>query len=110
MKPPPDLTSAITRHRTRIEKRLIRLLDQTGSGATLDDIKTIIFNEEQEVPFIVYVMQLSELFGDEVDADTVIPAIQDAWNYFPHRRFRGSCPAEQMLRHVPGLTPRDLRA
>jgi hypothetical protein len=102
--------SAIRRHRTRTEKRLIRLLDQAGSSATVDEIKRIIFSEEEDRPFIIYVIQLTELFGDNADHDAVIPAIQDAWNYFPHRRFGGSCPAEQMLRLVPGLTPRDLRA
>jgi len=97
----PDHTSAISRKRALIEKRLVRLLRQTGSDATLDDIKTLIFNEEEALPFIAYVMQLCELFGDEADDDAVIPAVQDAWNYFPHRRFGGLCPAEQMLRQVP---------
>jgi len=97
----------IEQHRRRIEKRLIRLLAQTGSTATIDDIKSIIFAEDGETPFIAYVVKLSEFFGDAEDA---IPVIQDTWNYFPHRRLPGSCPAAEMLRLVPHLNPRDLRA
>jgi hypothetical protein len=105
-----DIVSRVLRHRTLTERRLTRLLKQISSAATLEDIKAIIFDEDQEIPFIVYVMQLSELFGDDADADALIPTIQDAWNYFPHRRLGGSCPAELMLQRIPGLTPADLRA
>src|SRR5580658_4883784 len=97
----PDPTSAVTHHRTRIEKRLIRLLNQTGSAATLDDIKAIIFNEKEDRPFIAYLIQLSELFGDDADDDAAIRAIQDVWNYFRHSRLDGRCPAEIILQQVP---------
>ena len=105
-----DHNVAVRRHRARTEKKLTRLLTAAGSSATLDDIKSIIFEEDGDTPFIAYVMQLGELFGDEADDDAVIPAIQDAWNYFPHRRLGGSCPASRMLQLVPGLKPSDLRA
>jgi len=41
---------------------------------------------------------LIELFrAGEGDLDSVLPVIQDAWNYFPHRSLDGLCPAEVMV-------------
>lgn len=102
----------VAKQRARTEKRVQRLLTKTGSTATLDDIKTIIFNEEVETPFSAYLMKLMDLFDDpdERFIDEMLPVLQDAWNYFPHRRFNGSCPAAEMLRLAPGVKPRDLRA
>ena len=104
------ITPEITRHRARVEKTLARLLEETDSDATLAEIQHVIFNEDGERPFIAYVMHLVELFGSGADRhiDALIPAIQDAWNYFPHKRLAGSCPAALMLKHVPGLRPSDL--
>ena len=112
MRAPSDDTPAILRHRAHTEKRLRRLLEKTGSEATLDDIKVIIFNDDGERPFAEYVMYLTELFGvgGEVHIDALIPVIQDAWNFFPHRRFDGRCPAQLFLEQTPGLTPDDLLA
>jgi hypothetical protein len=28
----------------------------------------------------------------DLDTDAVMPLIQDAWNYFPHRSLEGKCP------------------
>ncbi|HTV26201.1 MAG TPA: hypothetical protein VMF32_00270 [Xanthobacteraceae bacterium] len=104
--------SEIAKQRARTEKRVKRLLSKTGSSATLDDIKTIIFNEVVEMAFSAYLMKLMDFFDDpdERYIDEMLPALQDAWNYFPHRRFNGSCPAAEMLRLAPGVKPRDLRA
>jgi hypothetical protein len=112
MKKARDHTPATERHRARIEKRLSDLLQQTGSEATLDDLKAIIFNDDGERPFAEYVMYLTELFGagGQVHIDALIPAIQDAWNFFPHRRLAGRCPAQLFLEQAPWLTPDDLCA
>jgi hypothetical protein len=103
---------AVMRHRTRIEKRLNRLIAQTASDTTLEDIQAVIFNEDGQLPFIVYVMHIAGLFRDDGDShiDALIPAIQDAWNYFPHSRLDGRCPTEMLLEKVPGLRPSDLRS
>jgi hypothetical protein len=108
---PRDAAAAISRHRARTEKRLARLLEEPDRDATLDQIKSAIFNEDGKRPFAEYVIYLIGLFGAEADnrTDDLIPVIQDAWNYFPHGRLHGSCPAEVILQHLPSLKPGDLR-
>jgi hypothetical protein len=82
-----DLAAVIDGHRSRIDQRIVGLLEKTGSTTTLDEIKAIIFNEDEGQPFIAYVMHIVDLFGTEGDRciNALVPAIQDAWNYFPHR-------------------------
>lgn len=102
----------ITTHRARTERRLAALLDQTQSRATLDDIKTVIFNEHEARSFSDYVGDLVTLFDTgprATDIDDLLPALQDAWNYFAHRRYGGQCPAKRMPRQEPSFAPNSLR-
>jgi hypothetical protein len=96
-----DLIAAeIAGHRARTETLLSALLRRTKSTATLADIQTLIFEEREDRHSTEYFCDLIALFDTRhgsVDIDEVLPAIQDAWNYFPHRRFRGECPAERLL-------------
>ena len=89
-------TNAFHSYRALTEARLSSLLEQTNSAATLDDIKRIIFYESNS-RFSFYVAHATALFENRqstIDIDTVLPVIQDAWNYFPHRALNGQCPAE----------------
>jgi hypothetical protein len=57
--------------------------------------------------FETYITQLFALFDllpNRIETDTLLPVIQDAWNYFPHRSLDGQCPAEVFLKlHPDGL-------
>jgi hypothetical protein len=92
MRRPLEDFRAIARHRSRIETELADLIAQTGNDATIDAIKALIYHEDGEGSFFTnYTVFMTELFGDD---DAVIATIQDAWNYFPHDRLGGRCPAE----------------
>jgi hypothetical protein len=108
MKMRVDHDQALARSRARIEKRLRRLLSRTGSSATLATVKALIFEEDGRHPFSRYVVEMTKLFG--ADDDDALALIQDAWNFFPHRRLANRCPADLFLESSPGLTPDDLRA
>lgn len=101
-KPSHDLVSIISR-RVQTEARLAALLAKAKSTATLDDIKRIIFKETPDERFSTYVAKLLALFENTahaVDVDEALPIIQDAWNYFPHQRLDGECPAQVMARTI----------
>jgi hypothetical protein len=94
--PSADPIQIITRRATT-EARLGALLKQAKSGATVEEVKTLVYEKGSIFSFNVYVrMVLAQLTtpGRDVDIDTLYPVIEDAWNYFPHREFGGKCPAE----------------
>ena len=64
----------------------------SSSCATLEGIKTVIFEESRGPAFANYVWELLNLLG--APSDDAIAVIEDAWNLFPHRRLGGCCPAE----------------
>src|ERR1700685_4072811 len=93
-----------------IEAHLASLLQQSGTTATVEDIKGMIFDAGL-TGFREYVAEMFGIFeapGSIVDIDAALPVIQDAWNYFPHRALRGQCPAdlleEQAARGPPYRT------
>ena len=100
----------VLRERARIEARLRGLIRRTNSDTTLDQIKDIIFNEDETVPF-AYLTTLRGLFGaaPPTRIDPLTRALRDAWNYFPHARFDGRSPAERVLAELPSLSVGDLR-
>ncbi len=107
-----DADTQIRVHRARTEVRLSALLQRAKSGATLNDIKELIFYERPERKFGEYVADLIALIDPAKtggDLDELLPILQDAWNYFPHLRLDGLCPAKLMLQHVPSLRPGSLR-
>ena len=82
-------------HRVLTELRLSELLLRSKSTATLADVQSLIFDELNK--FAVYLSRLLALFDSAdngVNIDTLLPVIQDAWNYFPHRSLEGRSPAE----------------
>jgi hypothetical protein len=94
------LAADISEHRALTEARLTALLTRTGSYATLDNIRNIIFNENDTKHPSEYFADLINLFNasrSRIDIGDILPIIQDAWNYFPHRSRGGLCPAELML-------------
>jgi len=82
-------------HRILTELRLSELLLRSKSGVTLDNVQSLIFDESDK--FAVYLPRLLAFFDSAdngINIDTLLPVIQDAWNYFPHRSLDGRSPAE----------------
>jgi hypothetical protein len=91
----------LTLRRVEIETHLVALLEQTGSGATVQQFKKSIYEKGSVISFVDLA---SAAFGQfptrrrDVDIDTRLPVRTDAWNYFPHRARGGKCPAELEFR------------
>jgi len=92
---PHDLIGIIARS-VETEARLAAALRAAESTATVDDIKKMILEESGDHAFSTYLRDMLGVFrnSDVLDRVDGIPLIQDAWNYFPHRRLDGRCPAE----------------
>jgi hypothetical protein len=88
----------IVEYRPLICARILYLLVDFQSEATVDDIKRAIFEHDGIRDPNECFADLVDLFrAGEGDLDAVMPVIQDAWNYFPHRSLGGRCPAEVIV-------------
>ncbi len=88
----------IVEYRELISARVLYLLTSFESEATLDDIKQLIFEHDGTThPSECFVDLAILLNAGQDDLEPVLPLIQDAWNYFPHRSLGGRCPAEVMV-------------
>ena len=95
-----ELLSDIDRmveYRTLLSARILYFLVAFESEATVEDIKQLIFEHDGTTHPSELFVDLIELFrAEEAEVDSLLPVIQDAWNYFPHRSLGGRCPAEVM--------------
>jgi hypothetical protein len=88
---------SIVQYRELLSVRISFLLERFGSAATVEDVKKMILEHDEA-------RHPSECFADlfvlfdagEDDLNHLLPVIQAAWNYFPHRSLGGSCPAIAM--------------
>lgn len=88
----------IVEYRTILSARILYLLVSFESEATVEEIKQLIFEHDGQTPPSEWLVDLVDLFrAEEADVDSLLPVIQDAWNYFPHRSLGGRCPAEVMV-------------
>lgn len=87
----------ILEYRAVLSARISILLERRGSKATAHDIKRLIFERDDARHPGEYFADLVTIFSASGhDLDALLPVIQDAWNYFPHRALQGRCPAEVM--------------
>lgn len=85
----------ILEYRLTLKDRISSLLRQFDSQASVSDIEQMIFEEEDSRRPSEYLVDMLALVNaPESEIDLVIPVIQDAWNYLPHRSRGGRCPAE----------------
>jgi hypothetical protein len=80
-------------------------------GQTLSyvDIILIIYNENGAYDLnALFATVLDKIPDDatEEHRDALIPALQDAWNYFPHARHNGLSPAQMMAMEIGEIPPR----
>lgn len=85
----------IFKTRREIEKELQNLLKEVDSDYTLEDIKEIIYNEEDQDDLVQVVSMFDCREVEEMES--VLDVINDAWNYFPHQSLGGLCPMEKIL-------------
>lgn len=87
----------IDEYRTLLAARILYFLVAFESEATVEDIKQLIFEHDgTKHPSESFVDLIGLFRAEEAEVDSLLPVIQDAWNYFPHRSLGGRCPAEVM--------------
>jgi hypothetical protein len=95
-----DLLSDIDRiveYRELLSAGISYLLRRFGSEATAEDITQMILEHDETMSPSECLANLIMLFNaSENDLDSLLPVVQEAWNYFPHRSLHGRCPAEVM--------------
>lgn len=87
----------ILEYRAELEADINELLEEAGSDFTLDDVKEIIYNEEDtgDMQKIIAMFDTGEKGAPEISE--VLELVTDAWNYFPHKLLNGLSPAEMSL-------------
>ena len=81
-----------------IEQELVEMLKETMSDFTLDDIKELIYNEEDNDDFHKLIAMFDR-GGNASELNDVLELVTDAWNYFPHKILGGISPAEKLNQH-----------
>ncbi len=71
------------------------MIDEHNSLLKLENIKTIIYNENNQNELTLIVKAFDK--GQDVEAlNSVLMVVNDAWNYFPHKALGGLSPAEKI--------------
>ena len=86
----------IIKRRKEIEQELVEMLQETGSDFSLQDIKDIIFNEEDNDD-MMKIVAMFDNGGGGSEVENALEIATDAWNYFPHKALNGLSPAERVL-------------
>ncbi len=82
--------------RKEIEQELVDMLKETESDFSLQHIKDVIFNEEDNDD-MMKVVAMFDRGGDTSELSDILELVSDAWNYFPHKVINGLSPAEKLL-------------
>lgn len=85
--------SGILERRKEIEDELVALLQETESDFSLQDIKDVIFNED-DMDDMMKIVAMFDRGGDASELENIIDIVGDAWNYFPHKSLGGLSPEE----------------
>ncbi len=88
----------IDERRGEIERELKELLAQAGSKGIVEDIKKMVYHEEDQGD-MAKIIALFDAGDGAVELNTALKAASDAWNYFPHKVLGGLSPAEKVLEH-----------
>ena len=88
----------ILAYRKEIEKELLEMLKETNSDFSLEDVKNVIYNEEDS-DALMKVVAMFDRGGDVSELESILELANDAWNYFPHKIIGGISPAEKLLEY-----------
>ena len=83
-------------YRKELEQEIINYLKKTKSHFILDDVKKIIYEEDDQNDLTEIIKMFDTGYGD-IQLDTVLELVNDAWNYFPHKMIGGISPEEKVV-------------
>lgn len=84
----------IIEHLKEIEQEIEEMLKETGSDFSLQHIRDVIYNEEDNDDMQKIIAMFDD--GNPINLSNVIELITTAWNYFPHKILGGLSPAEKL--------------
>jgi len=87
----------IDEYKMEVEADVNQLLEDTGSDFTLDDVRDVIYNEEENDDMQKVIAMFDD--GDPANLSNAVEVATDTWNYFPHKILEGLSPAEILLKH-----------
>ena len=88
----------IIKRRKEIEQDIIDLLLKAGSDFSLDDVKEVIYNEEDQDD-LTKVISMFDTGKIPDELENILELTNNAWNYFPHKILKGLSPAEKILEY-----------
>jgi len=94
----PESLDQIIKHKQEIELELTDLLKQTGSDFSLDDIRRVVY-DEQDQNDLAKIIPMFDSGQGGVELNNIMEVVMDAWNYFPHKALGGISPAEKSLQY-----------
>lgn len=86
----------IFERRKEIEQELVEMLKETESDFSLQDVKDVIFHEEDSDD-MMKIVAMFDRGGEAFELSNILELASDAWNYFPHGVLNGLSPAEKLL-------------
>jgi tetratricopeptide (TPR) repeat protein len=89
---------SVLKKRKKIEKKLLSFLKNSGSDFTSEEIKEVIYNERSHNEFSK-IISVFDKGQDSGELKEILQLLNNAWNYFPHKRLGGLCPMEKILEH-----------
>jgi hypothetical protein len=84
-------------YRAEVEADINDLLDETGSDFTLDDVREVIYHEEETDDMQKVIAMFDD--GNPENLSNAVEVSTDAWNYFPHKLLNDLSPAEILFEH-----------
>lgn len=97
MKPPKPInsTKGIEAKRSRLKKQFDKLKQKYRITGTFTDLEKFLFKENYRHNFADFYKDITAIgITDEMVVEN-IKFFQDFWNYFPHKKIGGKCPAEK---------------
>jgi len=88
----------ILKRRKEIEIELLDMLKETESDFNLQQIKDMIYNEEDQDD-LMQIVAMFDRGGDASEFENILELVNDAWNYFPHKCLGGVSPMEKTLEY-----------
>jgi len=96
---PPELTNMeIWEGRKEMESNLEELIEETGSVLKIEDIKSMIYNEDGQECLRKIVVNFDR--GQDIkELNKILQIVTTAWNYWPHKKLNGLSPAKKSLEY-----------
>lgn len=86
----------ILEKRKEIEQEVVEMLQETESDFSLEHVKDIIYNEEDNDDY-QHIVAMFDRGGDSGELQNILDVVTDAWNYFPHKALNSLSPTEKLL-------------